>query len=197
MHLLASGAGLAAPSCSNETPVWQARGCFPLWARVSLPLGTHAHLDTKKAVGLHHEADSIPSSPAPALAAKHQQQRIRAFETLLWLDVPTLPIDWTMWLHYSCPGRTPQNRRRQIPTRRPQVHYGCTGCHTHSTMHARTRSLAVEAYCQTVRTHLLVYMYCIVRSRPSGAVQSRARSGSLSLGSREFARQFPGCCIAP
>lgn len=62
--------------------------------------------------------------------------------------------------------------------------YGWTGCHVHSTMHARMRSLAVEVYC-AVYAHSspwVVCVYsrtdCIVRSRPSRAVQSRAGSGS-------------------
>lgn len=114
------------------------------------------------------------------------------------------PIDWTVWLHYSCPGRTPQTKgaRSQL-TVHMHLHHGRTGCHTHSTVPCTYAHAAwplkptAKLYLHTCLVYMHSLMYCIVRSRPSRAVQPRAGSGSLSLGSREFASQFPGCCIAP
>lgn len=164
---------LAAPSCSNETV---SRMLSALGTRLSVSWRARSLTYEEGSEGAHHEADSIPSRPAPAAPAA-TETAYQGGRNSGWTCQPC-PIDWTVWLHYSClcRGRSPQTTgvRSQLVV------------HMHGIMHARLRSLAVDVYCAVYSLPcVVVCMYsctyrtdCMVCSRPSRAAQSRAGSGS-------------------
>lgn len=82
---------LAAPSCSNETV---SRMLSALGTRLSASWRARSLTYEEGSEGAHHEADSIPSSPAPA-APSATEAAYQGGRNSGWTCQPC-PIDWTV-----------------------------------------------------------------------------------------------------